>query len=60
MINKKQGRKILLKTSNIKTLSKSNNIVKIFETYKAKKHYYIVMEYICTSDLLSYIKKEGN
>jgi serine/threonine protein kinase len=43
----------------MKKLSKSNNVVKIFETYETKKHYCIVMEYICAGDLLSYIKKRG-
>ena len=44
LLNEKQRRKINL--AIMKTLSKSNNIVKIFETYETKKHYYIVMEYI--------------
>ena len=57
--NEKQRRKINLETTIMKTLSKSNNIVKIFETYETKKHYCIVMEYICANDLLSYIKKRG-
>ena len=59
LINEKQKRKIMLETSIMKTLSKSNNVVKIFETYETKKHYCIVMEYICAGDLLSYIKKRG-
>ena len=59
LINEKQKRKIMLETTIMKTLSKSNNIVKIFETYETKKHYCIVMEYICAGDLLSYIKKRG-
>ena len=59
LMNEKQRRKIMLETSIMKTLSKSNNIVKIFETYETKKHYCIVMEYICAGDLLSYIKKRG-
>ena len=57
--SEKQQRKIMLETTIMKTLSKSNNIVKIFETYETKKHYCIVMEYICAGDLLSYIKKRG-
>ena len=48
-----------LETKIMKKLSKSNNVVKIFETYETKKHYCIVMEYICAGDLLSYIKKRG-
>ena len=59
LLNEKQRRKIMLETLIMKTLSKSNNIVKIFETYETKKHYCIVMEYICAGDLLSYIKKRG-
>ena len=59
LLNEKQKRKIMLETSIMKTLSKSNNVVKIFETYETKKHYCIVMEYICAGDLLSYIKKRG-
>ena len=59
LINEKQRRKIMLETTIMKTLSKSNNVVKIFETYETKKHYCIVMEYICAGDLLSYIKKRG-
>jgi len=42
----------LIETSIKKTLSKTNNIDKIFETFETKKHYCTVMEYICTSDLL--------
>ena len=59
LMNEKQRRKIMLETTIMKTLSKSNNVVKIFETYETKKHYCIVMEYICAGDLLSYIKKRG-
>ena len=59
LMNEKQKRKIMLETTIMKTLSKSNNVVKIFETYETKKHYCIVMEYICAGDLLSYIKKRG-
>ena len=59
LMNERQKRKILIETSIMKTLSKSNNIVKIYETYETKKHYCIVMEYICAGDLLSYIKKRG-
>ena len=43
----------------MKKLSKSKNIVKIFETFETKKHICIVMEYICAGDLLSYIKKKN-
>ena len=43
----------------MKTLSDSNNIVKIYETFETKKHICIVMEYICAGDLLSYIKKRS-
>ena len=59
LLNERQKRKMLIETSIMKTLSKSNNIVKIYETYETKKHYCIVMEYICAGDLLSYIKKRG-
>ena len=59
LTNERQKRKIQIETTIMKTLSKSNNIVKIFETYETKKHYCIVMEYICAGDLLSYIKKRG-
>ena len=57
--NEKQKRKIMLEMNIMKTLSKNNNIVKIFETFETKKHYCIVMEYICAGDLLGYIKKRG-
>ena len=57
--SEKQKQKIKLETTIMKILSKSNNIVKIFETYETKKHICIVMEYICAGDLLSYIKKRG-
>ena len=43
----------------MKTLSSSDYIVKMFETYETKKHICIVMEYICAGDLLSYIKKRS-
>ena len=59
LMNERQKRKISIETTIMKTLSKSNNIVKVFETYETKKHYCIVMEYICAGDLLSYIKKRG-
>mgnify|MGYP002624184704 CR=1 FL=1 len=55
----RQKQKIKLETTIMKRLSKSNNIVKIFETYETKKHICIVMEYICAGDLLSYIKKRS-
>ena len=55
----RQKQKIKLETSIMKRLSKSNNIVKIFETYETKKHICIVMEYICAGDLLNYIKKRS-
>ena len=51
--------KIKQETSIMETLSKSKNIVKIFETYETKKHICIVMEYICAGDLLTYIKKRS-
>ena len=50
-------KKIKIETKIMKKLSKSKNIVKIFETFETKKHICIVMEYICAGDLLSYIKK---
>ena len=55
----RQKQKIKIETSIMKTLSDSNNIVKVFETYETKKHICIVMEYICAGDLLSYIKKRS-
>ena len=55
----RQKQKIKLETKIMKRLSKSNNIVKIFETYETKKHICIVMEYICAGDLLNYIKKRS-
>ena len=55
----RQKQKIKIETRIMKRLSKSNNIVKFFETYETKKHICIVMEYICAGDLLSYIKKRG-
>ena len=55
----RQKQKIKLEINIMKKLSKSNNIVKIFETYETKKHICIVMEYICAGDLLSYIKKRS-
>ena len=51
--------KIKIETTIMKTLSFSNNIVKILENYETKKHICIVMEYICAGDLLSYIKKRS-
>ena len=59
LVKERQRKKIQIETTIMKNLSKSNNIVKIFETYETKKHYCIVMEYICAGDLLSYIKKRG-
>ena len=59
IINDRQKQKIRLETKIMKRLSKSNNIVKIFETYETKKHICIVMEYICAGDLLNYIKKRN-
>ena len=55
----RQKEKIKIETSIMKTLSYSNNIVKILESYETKKHICIVMEYICAGDLLSYIKKRS-
>ena len=55
----RQKKKIKLETTIMKRLSKSNNIVKFFETYETKKHICIVMEYICAGDLLGYIKKRN-
>ena len=57
LFDEKQKEKIKLETSIMKLLSKSNNIVKIFETYETKKHYCIVMEHIGAGNLLSYVKK---
>ena len=55
----RQREKIKIETSIMKSLSYSNNIVKILESYETKKHICIVMEYICAGDLLSYIKKRS-
>ena len=57
--NERQKQKIEQETKIMETLSKSKNIVKIFETYETKKHICIVMEYICAGDLLTYIKKRS-
>ena len=51
--------KIKQETAIMEALSKSKNIVKIFETYETKNHICIVMEYICAGDLLTYIKKRS-
>ena len=51
--------KIEMEKSIMKTLSSSDYIVKMFETYETKNHICIVMEYICAGDLLSYIKKRS-
>ena len=59
IVSERQRQKIKTETSIMKILSKSNNIVKIFETYETKKHICIVMEYICAGDLLNYIKKRS-
>jgi len=55
----RQREKIKIETSIMKTLSYSNNIVKILESYETKNHICIVMEYICAGDLFSYIKKRS-
>ena len=57
--NERQRKKIKQETKIMETLSKSKNVVKIFETYETKKHMCIVMEYICAGDLLTYIKKRS-
>ena len=57
--NERQKTKIQLETSIMKTLSSSNYIVKIYETFQTEKHFCIVMEYICAGDLLSYIRKRN-
>ena len=57
--NERQKTKIQLETSIMKTLSSSNYIVKIYETFQTEKHFCIVMEYICAGDLLSYIRKRS-
>ena len=59
IINERQKTKIQLETSIMKTLSSSNYIVKIYETFQTEKHFCIVMEYICAGDLLSYIRKRS-
>ena len=55
----RQKSKIQIETSIMKTLSKSDHIVKMFETYETQKHICIVMEYICAGDLLNYIRKRS-
>ena len=59
LTKERQKQKIKIETSIMKTLSDSNNIVKIYETFETKKHICIVMEYICAGDLLTYIKKRS-
>ncbi len=59
LTNERHKAKILLETSIMKSLSSSNYIVKIYETYQTQKHFCIVMEYICAGDLLSYIRKRS-
>jgi len=58
-LDEKQKEKIMHETSIMKILSKSNNIVKIFETFETKKHFCIVMEHIGAGNLYSYIKKRN-
>ena len=52
-------KKIEFETGILKTLSKSDYIVKLYEKYETQKHVCIVMEYICGGDLLTYIKKRN-
>ena len=52
-------KKIEFETGILKTLSKSDYIVKLYEKYETQKHMCIVMEYICAGDLLTYIKKRN-
>ena len=52
-------KKIEFETGILKTLSKSDYIVKLYEKYETQKHVCIVMEYICAGDLLTYIKKRN-
>ena len=59
IISERQKSKIKIETSIMKTLSSSDYIVKMFETYETEKHICIVMEYICAGDLLSYIRKRS-
>ena len=59
LISERQKEKIKIETSIMKTLSSSDYIVKMFETYETEKHICIVMEYICAGDLLSYIRKRS-
>ena len=59
LISERHKAKIQLETSIMKSLSSSNYIVKIYETYQTQKHICIVMEYICAGDLLSYIRKRS-
>ena len=59
IISERQKSKIKIETSIMKTLSSSNHIVKLYETYETEKHICIVMEYICAGDLLSYIRKRS-
>ena len=59
IITERQKSKIQIETSIMKTLSSSEHIVKIYETYETKNHICIVMEYISAGDLLSYIRKRS-
>lgn len=59
LTSERQKSKIAQETNIMKSLSHSNYIVKIFETYETQKHICIVMEYICAGDLLSYIRKRS-
>ena len=59
LTSERQKSKIKLETSIMKTVSKSDYVVKVFETYETKKHICIVMEYICAGNLLTYIRKRS-
>ena len=58
LISERQKEKIKIETSIMKTLSSSNHIVKLYETYETEKHICIVMEYICAGDFIIIYKKK--
>ena len=59
LLSEHQKSKIKLETSIMKTVSKCDYVVKLFETFETNKHICIVMEYICAGNLLSYIRKRS-
>ena len=59
LLSEHQKSKIKLETSIMKTVSKCDYVVKLFETFETNKHICIVMEYICAGNLLTYIRKRS-